>query len=140
MNLSSLLSQALLALISKLKFSIEVSITCISSINSSFWKGSISISSLVFSLHLIVPLEIMSKTTTSNAKFQLPTIRIKKLQVISFKSKGFSNLFRYVFYLQIIKLISRKVEVKRKVKGQEEKHLQKLQKFIFKPNAKNNAN
>jgi hypothetical protein len=50
--------------------------------------------------------------------FQQPKTKI--LQVISFKSKGFCNLFRYVFYLQIIKLMSKKVEVKREVKGQGE--------------------
>jgi hypothetical protein len=49
----------------------------------------------------------------------------KTLQAISLKSKGFYNLFKYVFCLQIIKLMSKWAKVKREIKGQGIKHLQR---------------
>ncbi len=50
----------------------------------------------------------------------------KILQVISFKSKGFCKKFRYVFYLQIIKLMNKRVEVKRVIKGEGERTFTKI--------------
>jgi hypothetical protein len=54
----------------------------------------------------------------------------KILQVISFKSKGFCKLSRYVFCLQIIKLINKRVEVKRVIKGQGDRTFTKITTII----------
>jgi hypothetical protein len=65
-------------------------------------------------------------------------LKSKILLLISFKSKGFYNLFRYVFYLKIIKLMNKRVKVKKKVKGQGKEHLQNYkQQLTSRPNAKN---
>jgi hypothetical protein len=72
MNLSSLLLITLLPSISKFKFSIEVSVIGVSSINSSFGKRSILISSLIFSLARAVPLEVIQKIINKQYKFSTP--------------------------------------------------------------------
>jgi hypothetical protein len=63
----------------------------------------------------------MSKIAEAMQNFNFQQPKSKILQVISFKSKGFCNIFRYVFYLQIIKLMSKKVEAKREIKGEGER-------------------
>ncbi len=99
MNISSLFSITLLPLVFKLKFSIEVSVTSVSSINSSFWKGSISISSLIFSVALDYSIRSNSKTTKKKeVNFQLSKLEFKKLQTNYFKSKDFYN-FLDVFFV-----------------------------------------
>jgi len=52
--------------------------------------------------------------------FNFHQLESKILQVNFFISKGFCKRFRYVFCLQIIKLMNKRVEVKRiiKVKGE----------------------
>ncbi len=56
--------------------------------------------------------------------FHQPNSKI--LQVISFKSKGFCKSFRYVFCLQITKLMNKRVEVKRVIKGEGERMFTKI--------------
>ncbi len=121
MNISSLFLVTLLPSLSKLKFSIEIYVTSVSFINSSFWKGSISISSLIFSLALSCSIKNNVKNNKSNANFELPTTKIQNTISYFFPIKGFCNIFKCVFYLQIIKLMNKKVEVKREVKGQGER-------------------
>jgi len=62
----------------------------------------------------------MSKKVKANANFQLPTTKIQNTTSYFLQIKRFLYFFRYVFYLQIIKLMNKKVEVKREVKGQGE--------------------
>jgi hypothetical protein len=61
----------------------------------------------------------MSKTTSSNANFNFQQPKCKILQAISFKSKGFCNLFRYVFCLEIKKLMIVRAYVKKSQRSRE---------------------
>jgi hypothetical protein len=58
--------------------------------------------------------------------FNLQQPKSKILQVVSFKIKGFYKFFKYIFCLQVIKLINKRVEVKREVKGQRERTFTKI--------------
>jgi hypothetical protein len=58
--------------------------------------------------------------------FNFHQLESKILQVISFKSKGFCKVFRSVLGLQIIKLMNKKAEVKRMIKGQGERTFTKI--------------
>jgi hypothetical protein len=87
-------------------------------------------SSVVFSLALDYSIKNNVKNNSKQCKFSIPNNKNLKNYKLFPSNQKFSItcriLVRYVFYLQIINLMSKNAKVKREVKGQGERSFTKI--------------